>query len=243
MDDERRGLATAFAIANSADADDLQIVLAVPDEESGVATALPRDLPGDVKIHPFGILSRVCVPELVLRGTTETVARAQHESYSRALVDQGVDRIQAPFLVPWDQLPEEGKEKNRRFADHVGVKLSAAQCIAVPAALVDPDDPGFAFGPEEVERLAEMEHERWSEDHRLDGYRYAPVRDDGRKLHPSLVSWDELDDQEREGPADHQGPAKDAGRGRLQDLSSLTRARARLSRADEGEASQFEAVG
>ena len=195
---ERRSLATALALASRIDESNVPIVLALADQDSGLANAVPRGLAGEPEIHTFGVLSRTCVPELVLRGTTEFIAQAQHESYARSLQERGVRAEQAPFLLPWDQLPEEVKDKNRRFADHVGPKLDAVGCVAVPAPLVDPANPGFSFSAEEIERLAVLEHERWCADQRLDGYRYAPVRDDVRKLHPSMIPWSELSEDERE---------------------------------------------
>ena len=52
-------------------------------------------------------------------------------------------------MVPWEQLGEEWKEANRAFADGIGAQLEAADCMLVPAPLIDPDGPLFSFGDEE----------------------------------------------------------------------------------------------
>jgi hypothetical protein len=46
----------------------------------------------------------------------------------------------------------------------------------------------------EVERMAELEHGRWNVERLRDGWRYGKQRDDSRKTHDCLVSWQELSD-------------------------------------------------
>jgi hypothetical protein len=41
----------------------------------------------------------------------------------------------------------------------------------------------------EAERLAVIEHLRWAADRYLDGWAYAPVRDNARKHHPQLIPY------------------------------------------------------
>jgi hypothetical protein len=50
----------------------------------------------------------------------------------------------------------------------------------------------FAFAPLEAERVAVIEHLRWAADRYLDGWTYAPKRDNARKLHPQLVPYPSL---------------------------------------------------
>jgi hypothetical protein len=50
----------------------------------------------------------------------------------------------------------------------------------------------FAFAPLEAERLAVIEHLRWAADRYLDGWSYAPKRDNARKHHPQLVPYPDL---------------------------------------------------
>jgi hypothetical protein len=49
-----------------------------------------------------------------------------------------------------------------------------------------------------TERLARNTHEIWAE-HRLgEGWRYGPHRDDSKKEHPCLVSYDRLPESEKQ---------------------------------------------
>ena len=42
--------------------------------------------------------------------------------------------------------------------------------------------------------MAELEHGRWNIERLRDKWRYGPVKDEERKLHPCLVSWLKLKD-------------------------------------------------
>jgi hypothetical protein len=64
--------------------------------------------------------------------------------------------------------------------------------------MTDWDAPVFVFERDEVERLAEMEHERWCKDRTADGWVYAPVKLVEKKEHPDLVSWEKLSEEVRD---------------------------------------------
>jgi serine phosphatase RsbU (regulator of sigma subunit) len=51
---------------------------------------------------------------------------------------------------------------------------------------------------EEVEAMARVEHLRWSWEKRLNGWSYGKLKDEGKKIHPGLVKYDELDEAEKE---------------------------------------------
>jgi hypothetical protein len=48
-----------------------------------------------------------------------------------------------------------------------------------------------------LERLARNAHEAWARERLADGWRWGPRRDEGAKLHPSLVPYDELPEEEK----------------------------------------------
>jgi hypothetical protein len=146
-------------------------------------------------LQAFGLLERVCQPELVLGGTNELLARAIHERYRRDQEQMGRDGPTNPALAPWEKLPEELKDSNRSQADHIGVKLQAIGCDIGP--LIQWAAAAFTLKPEEIERLAKMEHERWAAERRAQGWRLGP-RDPQKKTNPSLVEWDELPEETRE---------------------------------------------
>ncbi|MGB3716159.1 MAG: RyR domain-containing protein, partial [Candidatus Promineifilaceae bacterium] len=55
------------------------------------------------------------------------------------------------------------------------------------------------FRPEEIELMAELEHERWREDQSLKGWTYGPgSKDPKKKTHPALLPWQDLPEEEKE---------------------------------------------
>ncbi len=103
-------------------------------------------------------------------------------------------RPRARFNKPWSELPETAREANRGVADHAEIKLRAVGCTLVPAGAAGP----CAFTNDEIELLARMEHDRWWANRALDGWSYAPTRDDTRKHHPNMVPFDKLDERTRQ---------------------------------------------
>jgi TrkA-N domain/RyR domain len=199
LNEESAALAAALALHADPAARAVPVVVAVADEDAGVAMALAAEGGSFAAIEPFGVLSGALSPILLLRGTNEILARAKHNDYLREERALGSTPADNPSLRPWEELPESLKESNRRFADGIGPKLEAAGCALVPAPLGRADEDGFAFSAEEVETLARAEHERWAEDLRRDGWRpTAGEKDPGRRLHPLLVSWEQLPEVERD---------------------------------------------
>jgi ryanodine receptor 2 len=64
-----------------------------------------------------------------------------------------------------------------------------------------PPEAGPVRVPAEVEvvldRLARKVHDAWARERLADGWKWGPNRDDGAKLHPSLVPYDDLPDEEK----------------------------------------------
>ena len=54
------------------------------------------------------------------------------------------------------------------------------------------------FQSGEIDKLAEMEHERWMQEKINTGGRYAKTTDKMKKLHQLLVPWHELPHEEQE---------------------------------------------
>jgi hypothetical protein len=175
------------------------VVVALPEADSGAARALTEGEARDGSVKVFGILDAALTPAAVLNGTMELIARAKHADYVRAEAAKGVGPAQNPSTVPWPELPESLRDSNRRFADGVGAILRALRCVVLPAPLIDPRGPLLELGPGEIEVLAKQEHERWRRDLLAAGWVYtAGVKDADRRLHPLLVGWEQLPEEERE---------------------------------------------
>lgn len=142
----------------------------------------------DGQILPFSALREVCRAGVLLDGVGDEVAQTIHEHYCDSIAAQGRDPTGEPAGQPWPRLATSYREANRHQADHLWAKLAVTDCTAVAEEMVD----AFAFAPLEVERLALIEHQRWAADRHLDGWSYAPVRDNARKHHPQLIPYEAL---------------------------------------------------
>ncbi|HYA45135.1 MAG TPA: NAD-binding protein [Acidimicrobiales bacterium] len=165
---------------------------------SGVAGlfsgAVPDVLPN---VEGFELLDRVCRPEILLNGLTESLAQAIHADYVRRRREKEPNAARDdPALRSWDKLPETLRDANRDQAADVGRKLATVGCQLAPTS--DWDSESFRFAPQEVELLGRMEHDRWQEERIRDGYRLGPVRDPVRKLSPYLVPWEQLSEDVRD---------------------------------------------
>lgn len=49
-----------------------------------------------------------------------------------------------------------------------------------------------------IEAMAKNVHEVWAQNRINEGWSYGPVRDDGKKQHPCLISYEELPESEKE---------------------------------------------
>jgi hypothetical protein len=147
-------------------------------------------------VHAFGLLDYTCTPGLIFGSTYEILACAIHDEYVRHEREEGNTRESNPSMVDWEELPENLKESNRRQAEHIRIKLEA---IGFDIAIAtDWDTPGLEFSPEEVDLLAEMEHERWVKEKSSQGFVYGTSRNERKKIHPCLVPWSKLPEGEKE---------------------------------------------
>jgi len=127
------------------------------------------------------------------------IARAIHSRYLHGLRKQG-DSTAADkdsSLTDFDNLPAEIQQTNNDNAAHIPTKLLSI------GYKIRPVSRGFKartihLDEEEIETMARVEHLRWSWEKRLNGWSYGKVKDAGKKIHPSLVPYDQLDEKEKE---------------------------------------------
>ena len=131
----------------------------------------------------------------------DALAQALHQSYL-----QGPQQSEQGATA-WQLLSEPLRRANIRAADHLPAKLWSlgfdidgllpGQIPAFDQAAKDWLFGGLGGMPAPqaaaaIAALARLEHDRWSIERKLDGWSYAPVRDDARRHHPLLVPWQEL---------------------------------------------------
>ncbi len=141
---------------------------------------LPKLMPEGVRF--YGIFDSTCCVAALDHAIFERLAKAIHARYLETMES---DR---PL---WDELSEEIKESNRGQATHVNVKLQRVGCRIVPRT--DWKAPLFEFASqEEIDFLAEMEHDRWWKHYKKMGWHHGTVKDEKAKTHPYMIPWEEL---------------------------------------------------
>lgn len=204
LDDEQLALHSALVLDRHVGDPTCPVVVRLRSEAS--AGALLGERPGagpHDRIHAFGLVERSADPDLLFLGTTERIARALHDVYVAGMEANGWaygpvrddERRISPSLAPWGELDEELRRANRDQAAGVGEKLDAVGC-----GLSDVRGPAsdlLVFGPDEVELLAEMEHERWERDLRRRGWTLG-AWDREARTSPYLIPWSELDEDARD---------------------------------------------
>ena len=75
-------------------------------------------------------------------------------------------------------------------------KLSAINCWFGP--MISWDEPLFEFIDKDVEKLAEFEHIRWSEERIAEGWKFGPIKNKEQKIIPWLIPYDQLPEEMKE---------------------------------------------
>lgn len=133
----------------------------------------------------------------------EKLAEAVHILFCEDQISKGftygnvTDNFQKTHssLLPYEKLTENEKEQNRENVRDIPKKLASSGYIMHPARS---NEPPFGFPGNDLERLAEQEHERWVNYKISSGWQYAPKTDKTAKLHQLLVPWNDLPDEEKE---------------------------------------------
>ncbi len=151
----------------------------------------------DEMIVPFGTTYELSDVAL-LEGLLERSAQRIHDGYQGSRKHgRGASGKQEwrDSDIAWAQLPETYRQANRRAADHIKAKLASAGFYVPPGLSLDVA-PGIDIGThrEIAERLAGLEHDSWRADRHIDGWVQGRTRDNRRKIHTNLVSYEELDE-------------------------------------------------
>jgi len=136
----------------------------------------------------------------------EEIATAIHRTYVQEAIKEPKkdDPDKNPSVREWNQLPDYLKESNRELADHIAVKLRAAGMWfrkIVPRAIASPEVKESL--DRMMEKLAELEHDRWVAEKRRNGWIAAPSMDDESRndrlrLHNCIFLWNDLSEEMKE---------------------------------------------
>jgi hypothetical protein len=134
-------------------------------------------------LQHFG--QQTCTWQEIVEGSSDKLAKFIHKAYN-ARYGNG---------TKWQDLTETYRDANRGAADHIAVKLASLEYFI-------PQDPSNWSQQvdltENLELLAKLEHNRWYAERRLNGWQYGPKRDDNRKIHPCLIPYEQLSEQEKQ---------------------------------------------
>ncbi len=199
VDDDALSLGAGMALLEHMAGKDIPIVVRMA-EEGGLARLLnDRKDHLDLyhNLYVFGLLDRICTPELLTSTQRDLLARALYEETAFQHRQAGVISHPEPALPPWELLAETLRQPSYREADRVQALLAEIGGDIVP--LNDWEAPTLQFSPGEVERMARQHHDDWQEEKRKEGWQYAPgVEDPQSRTSPNLVAWERLPESEKE---------------------------------------------
>ncbi len=141
----------------------------------------------------FGNPVELLTPDIVMRRHLDQWARTMHEIY---LTSSGLTSPR------WEELDAFKRRSNCASASHILVKARILLGEQVGQELTK-EILEAAFEawqkewPEKKDYFRQIEHERWMRFHFMNNWQYNKVRDDGKRLHSSLLPYDKLDEKER----------------------------------------------
>ncbi len=144
-------------------------------------------------------------PVNLVEAQSQTAALDEHaQAIHRNYQEQQSRQLGATFgtqrtHVSWAELPGEAKDDNRAAADHLESKLLIVGCRSAKGAAL----PAATLQPTEIETLSYVEHARWVAKRAIEGWTFAPQRDDLRRRHPSLVPYNDLTEPEKQKDRDN----------------------------------------
>ena len=135
--------------------------------------------------------------DLPFKLNAEILAPACHEFFRQDSKKKGYP---VKLDVEFSALPEGIKKDNLAAAERIPEVLSYAGLLVVPKN--HPDDLAISkvrkILKDNIELLAEAEHNGWMEQKFLDGWEYGTTRDDDHKIHDALISYGNLSEENKD---------------------------------------------
>ena len=127
----------------------------------------------------------------------EALAPALHQDWMENLPES---EKTGPYYKPYDELDQEGKAANIAAASRIPDILALAGFVLEEGAATEEDDNQVqSFLQDNLEFLAEAEHQGWEAQKRMEGWTYGPPpKDNDKRTHPLLVPYAELPEAEKD---------------------------------------------
>ncbi|MBQ6621819.1 MAG: ion transporter [Mogibacterium sp.] len=150
---------------------------------------LTEPVPG---LRCFGTREACCTPEFVMKDALNRRAIRLNDIYNEG--------SKAP--TAWRDLSEALRQSNIAAADHLIVKarllLQDESLTELTEEVCRRAHERFLAGtPLTREACREIEHRRWVRFHRMYNWKYASERDNAMRLHPLLIPYEELPEEEQ----------------------------------------------
>jgi class 3 adenylate cyclase/tetratricopeptide (TPR) repeat protein len=126
----------------------------------------------------------------------EGLAKAAHAAYCEGARARGETPATNTSLRAWEELSEDLRESNRAQVADIPNKLRLLGYELAPSHGMLPSE--MVITDAHVEHLANLEHIRWMDERRRQGWTYGSPRDNARMRHPLMVPWDQLEDVHKE---------------------------------------------
>ena len=167
-------------------------------------------IPVELKKIGFEIIRSEEVAEINEKMVNK-LARAIHSRYLHEIRKQQNGQEKNIYLS-WIHKPGEGISQNTSDFEDLDTEIKSSNldnAYHIPAKLLSigykirPVKKGFKpvalhLNNEEVETMARVEHVRWCWDKILKGWLYGTVKDSNKKIHSSLIPYEELSESEKE---------------------------------------------
>ncbi len=155
-------------------------------------SALPSE--AQLAIHVNGREFHALVQAPVLEGALiEKLAAAAHDIFCDEEKKKDKEKRAPQSAFDYKGLVEEFKEQNRANVRDISVKLTAIGCIMIAAR---GDEPPSGFPGADLERLAEMEHDRWLRLKARQGWHYGPKTNKEKRENQAMLPWQEMTREE-----------------------------------------------
>ncbi|KAJ5636381.1 uncharacterized protein N7484_009694 [Penicillium longicatenatum] len=125
----------------------------------------------------------------------ERLAQEIHAVYL-AIRSKTATESEKAELKPWHETDEELKESSRAHAEMIPSKLREIRCFL--AEKQEHRKPVRSFMAAQIERLGEIEHERWNTERLKNQWKRGDERDIAKRSSPFLVPWCDLEQKWRD---------------------------------------------
>lgn len=137
------------------------------------------------------------IEDHVFKASCRSLAPAIHNFYRELAGKEG---WKVTYDVEWEKLPAIIKE------DNVAASLRIPEVLSLIGLEVIKPDKGEVINPDtfeemiskNIEILAQAEHDGWMETKKQNGWVYGEKRDDENKIHPSLIPYRQLSEEDKE---------------------------------------------